>query len=423
MSGDADSCWEEIAAETGFASYIEYLEAYEHENRFAQDVLWRKKIEDRSLGSEDLARFSCSIIDLSKDTDSAITVSTNHYEGGNATAADVLRAIRQPRRNSCARVLLWSTEPRERSARILHSRFLDVCGLGLRVGPEFFVAVAHRFVVKRRYRSYSNRRRETPPIVPSVIKLGGKVATIARNYISSQDAPPVLLIADDFGTFSDNDMTIKIYENDDMWSSWAYKDLDRVPPFRPPPQTESQHGCSADQLSPSGNEHCKTYVKCLNHLIYHMEAAAKNDADLSLLSMLPLLHLEALLLHRKSKLVRSVYINPKRFSTKDILDASSYFTTKRFDLRRHIEEFEADRIQFINYACGYQPDIWSKDPICRRVDCLWKESIKDARLIETEIRDNMQLLAGQSSLQESKKSIEISNYQIQEGKRGKWSWF
>ena len=204
-----------------------------------------------------------------------------------------------------------------------------------------------------------------------------------------------------------------------MWSSWVYKDLDLVPPFRPPPQVESQHSYSADQLSPSGNEYCKTYVKCLNHLIYHMEAAAHNDPDVLLLSMLPLLHLRALLLHRKSKLVRSDYINPKRFSTKDILDASSYFTIKRFDLRRHIEEFEANRVEFINYACGYQQDIWSKDPICRRVDCLWNDSVRDARLIEIEIRDYMQLLAGQSSLEESRKSIDISNYQIQEGKRGR----
>ncbi len=251
----------------------------------------------------------------------------------------------------------------------------------------------------------------------------GKVATIARDYIPSQDAPPVLLVADDFGPFLDEDMAIKIYEIDDMWSSWAYKDLDRVPPFRPPPQAESQHGSTAAQLPPSGNEYCKTYVKCLNHLISHREAAANKDADLSLLSMLPLLHVEALFLHRKSKLVRSDYINPKKFSTKDILDASSYFTSKRFHLRRHIEDFEADRMQLINYACGYQQDIWSKDPICRRVDRLWKDSVRDARLIETEIRDNMQLLAGQSSLEEPKKSIEISNYQIQEGKRGKWSWF
>lgn len=150
MNKNADSCWEEIAAETGFASYVEYLEAYEHQNRFAQDVLCKKKIEDRSFGSKDVARFSCAIIDLSKNPDSTIIISTKHFKGGNATAADVLRAIRQPRSKSCARVLLWSTKPRGPSARILQSHFLDVCGLGLRVGPEFFAAVAHRFVLKRK---------------------------------------------------------------------------------------------------------------------------------------------------------------------------------------------------------------------------------------------------------------------------------
>ena len=150
LNADADSCWKEVAAETGFTSYLEYLEAYEHESRFAQDVISAKKIEDRSFGSEDLARFSCSIIDLSKDAESAITFSTNHYEGSNATATDVLESIRRPPRSSCARVLFWSTEPRGRSARILQTRFLDVCGLGLRVGPEFFMTVNHRFVVKRK---------------------------------------------------------------------------------------------------------------------------------------------------------------------------------------------------------------------------------------------------------------------------------
>lgn len=55
--------------------------------------------------------------------------------------------------------------------------------------------------------------------------------------------------------------------------------------------------------------------------------------------MLLLLHLEALLLHRNAKLMRSDYIDPKKLSTKDVLDVSSYFTTKRFGLRRCIEIF------------------------------------------------------------------------------------
>ena len=198
-------------------------------------MLCRKKIEDRSFGSKDIARFSCAIIDLSKDADSTIVINTEHFEGDNATAADVLVAIRQPPRKSCARVLLWSTEPKGRSARILQSHFLDVCGLGLRVGPEFFLAVAHRFVLKKKDTGHILKlKREIRPFVPSAIRLAGKVATIAPNYIPSQDAPPpVLLVVDDFGTIQDEDVAIRIYEIDDIWNSWAYKDLDRVPPFLP----------------------------------------------------------------------------------------------------------------------------------------------------------------------------------------------
>ena len=247
--------------------------------------------------------------------------------------------------------------------------------------------------------------------------LRGKVATVARNYISSQDVPPVLLIAGDFRSFT----TAEPWGIDGQFVSVYDLYLDRTPPFRLPPQVESQHGNSADQLS-HADGHCKTYVRCLNHLIYHMNVA-NNDVDLSLLSMLPLLHMKALLLYRKSQLVRDEYINPKFSSPRGILHGNSYFTTTRVNLRRCIEDFETERIRFIDYIHGYQQDVWSTHSVFRRVDCLWEDCVRDARLIETEIRDNMQLLASQSALEASKKSIEISNYQIQEGKRGKWSWF
>ena len=214
-------------------------------------------------------------------------------------------------------------------------------------------------------------------------------------------------------------MAIKIHETNNMWHSWTYRDYDQVPPFRSPPQSDIQHDLSAYQLSASGDEHCKTYIKCLKHLISHVGIAANNEPNLPLLSMLPLLHLKATFLHQKSELARRYCTNPNKYLIKDILDGSSYFTVKRFELRRHIEEFEADRIRFINYACGKQQETWLTDSACRRVDCVWKDIFRDARHIEAEIRDNLQILAGQSSPEESKKSIEISNYQIQEGKRGK----
>lgn len=124
---------------------MEYLEACEHEVRFATGCALEKErgLKIRSLGLEHLARFSCSVIDIAKGADSAMTIGTNHYEGGIATAADVLGAITSTFEGihvheSCSGPAFCSNPT------------VTLCGLGLRVGPEFSVAVAHRVVVERK---------------------------------------------------------------------------------------------------------------------------------------------------------------------------------------------------------------------------------------------------------------------------------
>ena len=47
--------------------------------------------------------------------------------------------------------------------------------------------------------------------------------------------------------------------------------------------------------------------------------------------------------------------------------------------------------------------------------------LKEACRLETEIRDYLQVQAGHLALLESRKSTELSNYQIQESKRGQSS--
>lgn len=47
-----------------------------------------------------------------------------------------------------------------------------------------------------------------------------------------------------------------------------------------------------------------------------------------------------------------------------------------------------------------------------------KHVIDEARRLESEMRDHLQLQVGNLSLEESRKSIELSNFQVQEGKRG-----
>ena len=49
--------------------------------------------------------------------------------------------------------------------------------------------------------------------------------------------------------------------------------------------------------------------------------------------------------------------------------------------------------------------------------------LKEACRLEAEIRDYLQVQAGHLALLESRKSIELSNYQIQESKRSQFSGF
>ena len=47
---------------------------------------------------------------------------------------------------------------------------------------------------------------------------------------------------------------------------------------------------------------------------------------------------------------------------------------------------------------------------------------REATRLEAEIRDYLQLQTGELALEESKKSIELSNFQIEEAKRGKFDY-
>ena len=138
---------------------------------------------------------------------------------------------------------------------------------------------------------------------------------------------------------------------------------------------------------------------------YQMEAAANNDAELSLLfnaasltlgSSPPTWKGEA----SAERLHRSQGALDERRSWCFFLlyDQALCFAALYWRFLRQIESNASTT------RADIKQDFRSKDTICRRVDCLWKDSVRDARLIEIEVRDNMHFLAGQSSLEESKKS-------------------
>lgn len=61
---------------------------------------------------------------------------------------------------------------------------------------------------------------------------------------------------------------------------------------------------------------------------------------------------------------------------------------------------------------------WSTSEACEGSVDFFKQTINRARRFEAILRDSCQVKIGQLSLEESKKSIELSASQAEEGKRG-----
>ena len=91
---------------------------------------------------------------------------------------------------------------------------------------------------------------------------------------------------------------------------------------------------------------------------------------------------------------------------------------KRLRLRALVEEAEDDLSCLLKYIRSQTSAAWLLSDSWRKVEEDFKRIQDEASRLEVQIRDYLQLRVGEWALQESKKSIELSNRQIEEGKRG-----
>ena len=125
------------------------------------------------------------------------------------------------------------------------------------------------------------------------------------------------------------------------------------------------------------------------------------------------------LLRKERKVTRERYVKataPTRTETvetvrKDVFDM-------RYLLRRMVEDFEDSyqRLRDRMHSPMKQDTPQSQSLMTLEGDL--QQSSLEATRLETEIRDYLQLRIGELALQESKKSIELANSQMEEAKRG-----
>lgn len=354
----------------------------------------------------------CSVIDLSRIADSDITVSVqDFYSESNTnpkpTAKELLQTLRQPPQTTCLRVVLWWLD----GTQTVPAELLDVCGLGLKIGPHFFEALIER----ANQRPNASDRQLTvvrpfqpnDPFQPTYTVISNQIATVARNYIMDQAAtPPVLLIVG----WNDNDWDDQHfhYSNDPHLLKRDWDAVD-VSPFRFATVDETPRD---DTEVPTGSLffRSRTYVKILDHLLKQNRSAAIGNQQLLVLSTLPMMHLDTLHMNAKIRSLRPAHLD----------ESEALVQWENAKIRVHIEHTETSGKNFSRYAHSENGgDLLSRQEYLR-IEELWRDALSEARLLETQVRDALQLNASFKSIDESKKSIELSNHQIEESRRGSY---
>lgn len=404
-------CWEEIKAETGFSSYKSYLEAL-------QEIGPRFKglLRDLELyGHRPYALGEIFVLDILRDgttstslrmswgSDSANGIPLNCPKSQPSTR--LLQNLRSPPKNVPARIVLWSIS----DSRALSSDLVDALGLGLDVHPSFFETL---------YGIMSDKFSPLKLIGSEIVVIGDVVAAVTRQYRLEGHAPPVLLIAGNCNFYDLNPDIAFIHGRSDH----VYRDTAKEMFEEEIGGGESLHHWRPDV---SASAQSNKYLKLLSKYDLKDCNVDLEDDTMLLSAMLPLLHMETLRLRIQSGILQSALLEvevqtEREHFTSEFDKERAYVRVEkhRFWLRRRLQGLEESRNHFVKIVRSQNATTWleSRKWLSQNVNIT--EVISEARAKEVEAFDYMQLQMGRLSIQESRKSIQLSNQQIDEAKRG-----
>ena len=383
---EADELRDILKAETGYSSYIDYLRACAEKRPQLHKILDELTSGcRRSLG---IQGSSFTILDLSNE-DARLRV-VSHYEDQGIMR--IFKSLRQPPANVAVQILLCGGSLDEQS--------LDFLGLGLKISPFFFGAF---------YKFYKTSR---PLLDSSHTRIGSAIATILRQYDPKKPDPvPIVLIAGWRNDLSESEVIEQGIEDAFQFQNAAIEknlDTSSLPP------------------GPYGPMHCSglqwhtNYLQLLNMCLVKEKEQTVDITKLGLKPFLPFLYLNAFAIREFCKNLRWGYrgISPNINVDEGVLSLRE----KRHQLRELVEDSEDDLDYLRRYLCSQiSADILSYSSWLKAEEDLIQIH-QEARRLEVQVRDFLQLQVGEWALQESKKSIELSSRQIEEGKRSQSCW-
>ncbi len=388
-----------LKAETGFSSYEAYLR--ENGPRHLQPP--KKGPVFRYVHPK--MGMKCAIIDMSKEKHLPPKVSLRCAD---YSVTQTFMVLREPPRGVSVRVVLCSA-----SGYTNLAEFRNVFGVGMQLARQFFDALLAQLTRHSRFEVSNNARFRCKYLLAS-----GTVVAVARHFaLAPHESPPIVLVAGPPGV-------------DDLIDEGALNGI----------LNDGQRKESLlDEDFPSGSgEGDSSYSATFNYARL-LSASMKQDPDyihscdeLLLGSLIPLLQFDILRIRRFCSQAREYFVELKspvyRTNADDIIegfapnsgedDAPDELYRYRTILRSVIEQFEDETEPLKEFISSQIGEHMTSSLAYSRTEEDRKRVLREASRLEAEIRDYVQVQAGKLALLESRKSIELSSYQIQEGKRG-----
>ena len=381
---------EELKAETGFASYTDFLEAYKERVPHLEDFRMNLKfIKNRyEYGFPELPY--CAIYDVHQGDSVSLKILLRCTS---AFPTVIHSTLRQPTAAAIFRIVLWDTEN-------FHQDTMDTLGLDLKIQPGFFQAVVARDLIwgfgpqDRKEQRLKGRRLAT-----NVFAMGLFVMTVARHHLPAYpDVIPVILIS---GRNSEPRAVAST--------------LDEVLPFENPALRVKTRHFKPREAPLSWMQ---SFIRLLEADFSKGRRSDESDTDLMLRSRNPLLHFHILKISEECHWIREKYLKFTRISTMNKEGDLGALFRDRSSLRRLIEDTEDDFQHLQSFKFSQKQSHSIQDPSSTMAEDELQRARQGAIRLETEIRDYLQLQTGDLVLRESIKSIELSNIQIEEAKRG-----
>ena len=350
----------------------------------------------------------CSMIDVLAQEDSPPELSERYFT---VPTLEVLQVLREPRKHVCIKVVFWSIR------QGISDTYLNIFGLGLRIDPQFFLALIEMLRGPQQSDSLTDAV-ETRPLRPSHVVIDRTVATFVRHYPFDEPAAvPIILIAGEIDLRG-------VVNSGQLWDFTCVADqrIKSSPPFTPP---SGRVEAAVSILRPQLN------LKWLHIYRETFSALAGNNPGITSCTvaiiagaLMPLLQMNCfkiraqLLRLRRKFLALQAAMNRDSVNHQVVKHTSSKLHHERFWLRRSVEDSDDGMSHFERYISAEDANYLPESSAYLKIKQETEQIHDEARRLDAEVRDYLQLVVGNLSLEESRKSIELSNHQIQEGKRG-----